>query len=98
MNEEKRVEIYKGAKGEIVFSVDPEAETIWATQKQIADAFGVDRTVIGRHLRNIFKEGELDEKVVCAKNAHTTKHGAISGKTQVAISNIYNLDAIISVA
>ena len=97
MNEEKRVEIYKGAKGEIVFSVDPEAETIWATQKQIADAFGVDRTVIGRHLRNIFKEGELDEKVVCAKNAHTTKHGAISGKTQVAISNIYNLDAIISV-
>ena len=45
MNEEKRVEIYKGAKGEIVFSVDPEAETIWATQKQIADAFGVDRTV-----------------------------------------------------
>ncbi len=97
MNEEKRVEIYRGVKGEVVFSVDPDAETLWATQKQMADAFGVDRTVIGRHLRNIFKEGELDEKVVCAKNAHTTQHGAISGKTQVAISNIYNLDAIISV-
>ena len=91
------MEIYKGVRGEIVFSVEPEAETIWATQRQMADAFGVDRTVIGRHLRNIFKEGELDEKVVCAKNAHTTRHGAMAGKTQTVTENIYNLDAIISV-
>ncbi len=91
MTEEKRVEIYKGLAGEVVFNVDEKGETIWATQAQITEIFGVDRTVIGRHLRNIFKEGELDEKQVCAKNAHTGP----DGKTYQV--NMYNLDAIISV-
>ena len=97
MEGDKRIEIYEGLKGEVVFDVDTEGETIWATQAQISSLFGVDRTVIGRHLRNIFKEGELDEKLVCAKNAHTTQHGAITGKTQVHEIKMYNLDAIISV-
>ncbi len=97
MTEEKRIEIYKGLTGEVVFDVDTEGETIWATQAQIAQLFGVDRTVVGRHLRNVFNTGELDETVVCAKNAHTTKHGAMSNKTQVREVKIYNLDAIISV-
>ncbi|MBO7720703.1 type II toxin-antitoxin system death-on-curing family toxin [Candidatus Saccharibacteria bacterium] len=88
---EKRIEIYKAIKGEVVFNVDAENETIWATQAQIAELFDVDRTVIGRHLRNIFKEGELDEKRVCAKNAHTGP----DGKTYQV--GFYNLDAIISV-
>lgn len=96
-NIEKRIEIYKGLEGEVVFNVDAENETIWATQAQISQLFGVDRTVIGRHIRNIFKTGELDEKVVCAKNAHTTQHGAITGKTQVHEVKVYNLDVIISV-
>lgn len=96
-NEEKRIEIYQGAEGEVVFDVDTNSETIWAAQAQIAELFGVDRTVIGRHIRNILKEGELDEKLVCAKNAHTTQHGAISGRTQTRDVNIYNLDMIISV-
>ena len=96
-NTERRIEIYEGLSGEVVFDVDAEGETIWATQAQISSLFGVDRTVIGRHLRNIFKEGELDEKVVCAKNAHTTQHGAMTGKTQVHEIKMYNLDAIISV-
>ena len=91
MTEEKRVEIYKGLTGEVVFNVDEKGETIWATQAQITEIFGVDRTVIGRHLRNIFREGELDEKQVCAKNAHTGP----DGKTYQV--NMYNLDAIISV-
>jgi len=91
MEEEKRIEIYKGAEGEVVFDVDPEGETIWATQAQITALFGVDRTVIGRHLSNIFKDGELDEKRVCAKNAHTGP----DGKTYQV--KMYNLDAIISV-
>jgi death-on-curing family protein len=91
MTEEKRVEIYKGLTGEVVFNVDEDGETIWATQAQITEIFGVDRTVIGRHLRNIFREGELDEKQVCAKNAHTGP----DGKTYQV--NMYNLDAIISV-
>lgn len=72
-------------------------ETIWATQKSIAELFGVDRTSISRHLKNIFSTGELDEKVVSAKIAHTTEHGAIEGKTQTNTVRYYNLDAIISV-
>ena len=88
---EKQIEIYQGLSGEIVFDVDADAETIWATQAQITQLFGVDRTVIGRHLRNIFNDGELDEKRVCAKNAHTGPDGKVY---QV---KMYNLDAIISV-
>ena len=88
---EKRIEIYQGLTGEVVFDVDAVGETIWATQAQIAQLFGVDRTVVGRHLRNIFKDEELDEKRVCAKNAHTGP----DGKTYQV--KMYNLDAIISV-
>lgn len=72
-------------------------ETIWATQKTIAELFDVDRTSISRHLKNIFETGELDEKVVCAEIAHTTQHGAMGGKTQTKPVKYYNLDAIISV-
>ena len=56
-----------------------------------------DRTVIGKHISNIFKEKELDEKVVCAKFAHTTQHGAQNWKTQTKEVIIYNLDVVISV-
>lgn len=72
-------------------------ETIWATQKAIANLFGVDRTSVSRHLKNIFETGELNEKVVCAEIAQTTQHGAIDGKTQTKTVKSYNLDAIISV-
>ncbi len=72
-------------------------ETIWATQKAIAELFGVDRTSVSRHLKNIFETGELDRKVVCAEIAQTTQHGAIEGKTQTKTVKFYNLDAIISV-
>ena len=63
----------------------------------MAELFGIDKSGISRHLKNIFDTGELDEKVVVAKNAITTQHGAISGKIQTTESNFYNLDAIISV-
>lgn len=72
-------------------------ETVWATQKAMAELFGVDRTSISRHLKNIFETGELEEKVVCAEIAQTTQHGAIAGKTQTKVVKFYNLDAIISV-
>lgn len=88
---EKNLEIYKVHEGEIIFKVDVNKETIWATQEQLSRLFGVDRTVIGRHLRNIFRDGELEEASVCAKIAHT----AGDGKTYQV--NMYNLDAIISV-
>ena len=71
MANERRLEIYHAEEGEVVFDVDTDGETIWATQAQIAELFGVDRTVISRHLRNIFNSGELDEKRVCAKNTHS---------------------------
>lgn len=72
-------------------------ETLWTTQKGMAELFGVDKSTISRHLKNIFSEGELDEKVVVAKIATTTPHGAIVGKTQTTDTQFYNLDAIISV-
>ncbi len=91
MDEMKQVEIYHGSKADVSFDIDHDEQTIWATQEQISDLFDVDRTVIGRHLRNIFRDGELVEDSVCAKNAHT----AADGKTYQV--KMYNLDAIISV-
>jgi prophage maintenance system killer protein len=72
-------------------------ETVWLSQKQMEELFGRERSVISKHIRNIFKEGELDEQVVCANFAHTTQHGAMEGKTQTKELAYYNLDVIISV-
>jgi len=74
-----------------------EGETVWLTQAQMSILFGRDRTVIGRHIHNIFAEGELQEHEACAIFAHTTQHGAMKGKTQTADIQSYNLDVIISV-
>ena len=93
------VVIYQSNDGlvKIEAMIDPSNETIWATQKAMGHLFGVDRSVITRHLSNIFKEDELDKEVVCAKFAHTTPHGAMSGEFQTKDVQFYNLDAIISV-
>lgn len=72
-------------------------ETIWATQKAIAELFDVGVSAISKHFKNIFESGELDEKVVVSILENTTKHGAIEGKTQTKQVKFYNLDAIISV-
>lgn len=72
-------------------------ETIWLTQERMAELFGVDRSSISRHLKNIFETNELQREVVCAEIAHTTPHGAIAGKTQTGSLSYYNLDAVISV-
>ena len=72
-------------------------ETIWLSQRGMAELFGVDRSVVSRHLKNIFDEGELEQEVVCADFAHTTLHGALNGRTQTKNIVLYNLDAIISV-
>ena len=72
-------------------------ETIWCTQKAMAQLFGVQRPAITKHLGNIFKDGELDEKVVCSILELTTEHGAIEGKTQTSPTKFYSLDAIIAV-
>lgn len=72
-------------------------ETIWCTQKAMAQLFGVGVPAISKHLKNIFEEGELDEKVVVSKMETTTQHGAMEGKTQRSETAFYSLDAIISV-
>jgi len=96
---ESRGEIimYQTADGQTSLDVKMENETVWLSQAQMAVLFQKDRTVIGRHIRNVFKEGELEEDMVCAKFAHTTQHGAIAGKTQLQETTLYNLDVIISV-
>ncbi len=74
-----------------------DGETVWLTQAQMCRLFGRERSVITKHIRNVFKEGELEEKAVCAKFAHTTPHGAMPGRTQLSESTLYNLDVVISV-
>ena len=89
--------VYQTAEENVSVNALVKDETIWLTQKTMAELFDVDKSSISRHLKNIFNEGELDEKVVVAKIATTTQHGAIEGKTQSKETQFYNLDAIISV-
>lgn len=83
--------LYKTANQEIKLEVLIQNETLWLTQKQLCELFGRDKSVISRHIRNIFNEGELAELSVVAKNATT----ANDGKTYDV--DYYNLDMIISV-
>ena len=97
MNQEFEFLMYRAADEDVTVNAVIKDETIWLTQNAMAELFSVDKSSISRHLRNIFSEGELDEKVVVAKIATTTQHGAMEGKTQTRETNFYNLDAIISV-
>ena len=72
-------------------------ETIWCTQKAMAQLFGVGVPAISKHLKNIFEEGELQKEVVVSKMEITSRHGAMEGKTQTSQVDFYHLDAIISV-
>jgi hypothetical protein len=72
-------------------------ETIWCTQKAMAQLFGVGIPAISKHLKNIFEEKELRKEVVVSKMEITTRHGAIEGKTQTSSVDFYHLDAIIAV-
>jgi len=72
-------------------------ETVWLNRQQIAMLFGRDIKTIGKHISNVFTEGELDKKVTVANFATVTQHGAIKGKTRTINVEHYNLDVIISV-
>jgi hypothetical protein len=97
MKKENQIEIYQAQDGSTQINVQFEQDTVWLNQEQLTTLFNRDRTVIGRHIRNIFKEQELVEEEVCAKFAHTTQHSAVKGKTQSQNTKYYNLDVIISV-
>ena len=94
MENNKQIEIYKGEAGEIVFDVDTELETLWATQEQIAKAFGVTRRNINDHIRHIYATGELGQKRTWKKNFQVRTEGTRQVRREVYF---YNLDIIISV-
>ena len=91
MSAKSDIVIYQSENGTASLEVRLDHETVWLTQDQMAELFGRERSVITKHLRNVFKEGELEENSVRAKYAHT----AIDGKEYQ--TQFYNLDAIISV-
>ena len=91
LSEQNNLLIYKDKNGDIVVDAIYKDETLWLTQKGMSKVFDIDRTVITKHLKNIFTDGELDKNAVCAKFAHTAE----DGKTYQ--TEFYNLDAIISV-
>ena len=90
--ENEKIVIYQTEDGQTQIDVRLEKESVWLTQAQMAELFKKDRTVIGRHIRNIYKEGELNEKGTCAKFAHMGSLGL-----QQYEATMYNLDIIISV-
>jgi len=83
------IAIYTAPSGAV--EVRLEKDSVWLRQEQMSELFGRDRTVIGRHIRNVFGDGELAQDSVCANFAHT----AADGKTYQV--EHYNLDVIISV-
>ena len=89
--------IYNSVEENVSVNAVIHDETIWLTQKAMAELFDVGVPSINKHLKNIFEEGELDENMVVSKMEITTPHGAIEGKTQTHETKFYNLDAIISV-
>ena len=89
--------LYTTDDGSTQLEVKLERDTVWLTQSQMAVLFGRDRTVITRHIRNIFKEGELEDSLVCAKNAQPKKYGRRNDFEQITETTFYNLDVIISV-
>jgi prophage maintenance system killer protein len=83
--------LYQTADGEVRLDVRLERETVWLSLSQIAELFGRDKSVISRHLRNVFRSGELEREAVVAKNATTAADGKVY---QV---EYFDLDAILSV-
>ena len=91
MNKQYEVVKFIDKDLELEVSIDPQIETVWLTQNEIAYLFDKDRKTITRHIQNIINELELDEKEVCSKKEHTASDG------KVYIVNIYNLDMVIAI-
>jgi hypothetical protein len=88
--EQSKLVLYTSADGTVRLDVRLTEETLWLSQAQVSDLFHTERSVITKHLRNVFNSGELNKLSVCAKYAHT----ASDGKTYQ--TQFYNLDAVIS--
>ena len=93
-NNGSSIVLYTADDGNTQLEVKLEKDTVWLTQSQMAELFGIDRTTILRHIRNIYKSEELEESSTCAKNAQVR----IEGKRMIQRDiPFYNLDMIISV-
>jgi len=90
----KELAIYQTDNGEIKLKEDVENETIWANQKEISDIFGVERSVVTKHIRNIYKDNEVDKNATSAKIAQVQTEGKRTVKREV---EYYNLDIILAV-
>ena len=86
--------LYTAPNGAIKVEVLLSNESIWLTQKRMAELFGVGIPAISKHLKNIFDSGELVEDVVISVLETTTVHGAVAGLTQTQQVKYYNLDAV----
>lgn len=97
MSETSQFLIYTAPDGAVKVDVFIKDETVWLTQKALAELFGIQVPGINKHLKNIFESGELAEAEVISILETTTPHGAIKDKTQSQKTRFYNLDAIIAV-
>lgn len=88
------IELYKSKNGEIQIDVKFEQDTVWLSLNQLAELFNRDKSVISRHLKNIFSENELDYSLTVAKNATVQKEGERIVEREI---EFFNLDVIISV-
>ncbi len=86
--------LYQARDGSVKLEVQTDGETVWLTKEQMGALFDRDRSVISRHIGNIYKEGELEEESTCAKFAQVQTEGGRSVQREI---ERYNLDVIISV-
>jgi len=92
--QESQIILYTTPNGNVSIEIYFQGETFWLTQKKIAELFGVDRSVINKHLSNIYEEGELSKEATCAKFAQVQQEGNRQVSREL---DFYNLDAIIAV-
>lgn len=97
MNNNSNILIYQNENGNIKVDVMFEDGSVWLSQAQICEVFGKVKSTISEHIKAIFEEGKLDEKVVVRNYRTTTKYGAIEGKTQTNDVAFYKLDMIIAI-
>jgi hypothetical protein len=86
--------LYTTPNGNVKVEIFIKDETVWLTQQKIAELFGVDRSVVTKHLANIYNEGELKKEATCANFAQVQTEGIRTVSRNI---DFYNLDAIISV-
>ncbi len=91
---QNKIQIYQTPEGEIKVNIDLEKETIWLNQKQIASIFWIERSVITKHIKNIYKDLEITKETTCAKIAQVQKEWNREIKREI---EYYNLDVILAV-